>query len=43
MLPHDPASLGVEVICVQSLQSGPQRPLSQHDLSDFFPAPDHEM
>jgi hypothetical protein len=39
MVPHDPASLGSQAICVQSLQSGPQRPLSQHAVSNVFPTP----
>src|ERR1700755_1882316 len=35
----DSASLGSQTIFVQSLQSRPQRPLSQHDVSNLFPTP----
>src|SRR5262249_60313042 len=37
MVPHDPASLGAEAVCLQSLQSGSQRAPQQHAVSDVFP------
>jgi hypothetical protein len=38
MVPDDSAALGGPASCVQSLQSGPGRSLSQHDVSNLFPA-----
>ena len=37
--PMIPASLGAEAIWLHSLQSGPQRPLQQHAVSDVFRSP----
>ena len=39
MVPHDPASLGIQAVCVQPLQSGHQRPRQEHAVSNVFPAP----
>jgi hypothetical protein len=39
MVPHDPASLGSQATCVQSLQSGPLCPLQKHAVSNLFPPP----
>src|SRR5580704_13744035 len=39
MVPDDPAALGVETVCLQSLQSRAERPTQEHVLSNVFPAP----
>src|SRR6516225_2887784 len=39
MVSHDPAALGGEAVCLQSLQSGPQRPFQEHAVSNVFPTP----
>ena len=39
MVPDDPASLGREAICLQSLQSGPQSPSEERDVPNVFSTP----
>jgi hypothetical protein len=39
MVPHGPAPLGIQALCIQSLESGPQGPLSQRSVPNVFPAP----
>jgi len=42
VVPHDPASLGIQAIGVQSLQSGPRRRFRNMTYRIFFPRLHHE-
>jgi hypothetical protein len=39
MVPNGQAALGIQAVCVQPLQSGSERPLSQRAVPNIFPAP----